>query len=148
MINDPTEHPDYRTGLQYHEGALRLASESRWIEALDSARQSNFLLLGCGIPQTSPIIGINYYLAAKSMFERHEWHEASILAELSLQGLNTWEETPGKGEALLLLAKAHMRNRKPEEAKTAVLVLLSECHPSPRYEPIGSEAEGLLRELR
>ncbi len=93
------------------------------------------------------MVGINYYLAADSMYHGKEWHEASILAELSLRGLTSWYDAPTRAEALLLLAKAHAGNRKLREACEILSDLISHGPQDNVFDAVRRESGILLQKL-
>lgn len=104
-------------GMRLHAEAHAAAEAPARVEA---ARRSNMHLFRAGLRQDDPRVGMNYYLCATGMFDQREWHEAAILAELSLRALTGWTRegaTAGRGRALLLLARALDRHGAKDRAR-------------------------------
>lgn len=111
------EKVDLDEGMRLHREALGADRPAGRVEA---ARRSNMHLFRAGLRQTDPLVGTNYLMCARGMFDQREWHEAAILAELSLRALTAWTpegDTPGRGRALLLLVRALARHGAKDRAR-------------------------------
>lgn len=103
--------------------SVRLAHSGDWAGSLDAARRANLLLFGLHFLGDHTAITQNYLVAARALFNLGEWHESSILANLSLKGLQAESDKPNRAGALILLAKALNRHRDVNGARAALAEL-------------------------
>lgn len=96
------------------------AGREKWALELDAARRANFELFKAGAHGDDVRIAENYLRGARALFHLCEWHECSILANLSLKGLLNESDKPSRAGALLVLAKALVRQKDYGGAKRAL----------------------------
>lgn len=141
------KHTEYELGWAHHALATAFTKEEEWHKSVDAARESNFQFFRFGASQSRRVVGVNYHLVARGMYELEEWGEAAMLAQLSLRSLEFDVHWPSRADSLLLMAKCMSHFGEIEKAKGILTQLIEERQRAPDAEAIRSEAEALLQEI-
>lgn len=134
-------------GTSLEEMSDQCASVGDWSGALDAARRANVALFQAGVSGSDALVVQNYLRASRALFQMKEWHESSILANLSLKGLDGRTDKPSRAGAFLLLAKALGRHRDLTGARSALLELEELLTDGERAHEDWAEAGKLARSL-
>lgn len=95
----------FEAGMTWYWMACAQERSLNWRACVEAARESNLQLFRFGASQRCRTIGENYYRVARGMAELEEWGEAAMLAQLSLRALEFVSRSPGRADALFVLAR-------------------------------------------